>query len=601
MCGIAGIFSYKPEGASPALDPLVAVRDLMRHRGPDAHGLWTSEDRNVAFAHRRLSIIDLSIGGTQPMTSFDSRYTIVFNGEIYNYRELRDRLVSHGYCFQTSSDTEVLLHLYDFAGADMLPQLRGMYAFALWDRRERELIMARDPLGIKPLYFADDGATIWFSSQVRPLVRAAGVTTSEEPAGHVAYFLWGHVPEPYTLFRSIRSLPAGHYCRIKYGGSRVCREHWRMPLGPADERAPQCSRGCTGSARESLRRDLKESVNYHLVADVPIGLFLSAGRDSATLLALASETIPAIHTCTVGFSDFIGTCKDETPLARLAANHYGANHHEFLFSNSDLADASSAFLNAMDQPTVDGFNSFLVSRAAREQGLKVAISGVGADELFGGYSNFTTIPKLVRGARPFAFVPGLGSALRIASATVLPSQWNPKYSSLIEFGGSIAGAYLLRRGMFLPWELPSILDRDLVKAGMQELQTLTQLNKLAGNGHSGCREKLMRLEIGCYLRNQLLRDIDWASMFSSLEVRTPFVDSALFERVFAHARQFGWATKELMASTPAEPLPTAIRNRPKTGFSIPFFDSRQTSRVTSEVPQRTWARHVYHNYVLSLQ
>ena len=454
------MFSYLPESPAIPLDRLLAVRDWMTHRGPDAFGLWKSKDGCLALAHRRLSIIDLSDRATQPMISENGRYVVSFNGEIYNHLELRSRLACHGYRLRTNSDTEVLLYLYDLYGAGMFEHLRGMYAFAIWDTQERELILARDPLGIKPLYVADNGKTLWFASQVRPLIALAGLEKTEDPAGHVGYFLWGHVPEPYTLFRSVRALPAGHTLRIRYGGTQAIKEHWST-AAVVSERADTThheSRDVT--ARRSLRALLSESVKHHLVADVPIGIFLSAGRDSTTLLGLASElTNTSIHTLTIGFSEFAGTANDETSLARVAAAHYGANHHEFWYSSAEMQESIQPFLSAMDQPTVDGFNNFLVSRAASQQGLKVAISGVGADELFGGYSTFREIPRLVRKVRPLAFMPGLASTFRFCAAPLVRSFANPKYSSIIEFGGTIGGAYLLRRGMFLPWELKSISGR----------------------------------------------------------------------------------------------------------------------------------------------
>lgn len=603
MCGIAGAFSYSPASPPVEIDRLIAMRDWMARRGPDGSGLWRSPDRSIALAHRRLSVIDLTEMGTQPMHSADGRYVISFNGEIYNFIELRTRLISHGYRLRTNSDTEILPYLYDLHGLEMFRHLRGMYAFALWDMKERELILARDPLGIKPLYIADDGKICWFSSQVRPLLTFADIDKSEDPAGHVGYFLWGHVPEPYTLFRNIRSLPSGHYLRLKWNNRKTICSHSSPPSFPAANRivAAEQSRQF-GDSLESLRKLLRETVTYHLVSDVPVGLFLSAGRDSTTLLAIIREvTNGRVHTCTVGFAEFAGTEKDETELAGKVALQYGADHHEIRVSTAERERSIDTFLSAMDQPTIDGFNTFLVSRAAKGQGLKVAMSGVGADEVFGGYSSFRSIPKLVRALRPFRLTPGLGAAFRFVAAPLIRHKLNPKYASIVEFGSTYGDAYLLRRGMFLPWELPSILDPELVRTGMEELQPLTSLAAVANSTKHNPREALMKLEFDCYLRNQLLRDSDWTSMHSSLELRTPFVDSFFVNGIAQHAARFGWPSKDLMAATPSVALPDSIHRRSKSGFSVPFSYSEDQNRVAGELPHRTWARRVYHNYLLSLQ
>ncbi len=604
MCGIAGAFSYRDSGRVDR-GVLVAVRDQMERRGPDAAGLWVSGDERVGLAHRRLSIIDLSDAGTQPMVCGDGRYVIVFNGEIYNYRELRERVMARGYELRSHCDTEVLPYLYEMEGMEMFRLMRGMYAFGLWDTREQELLLARDPLGIKPLYFADDGKQFWFASQVKALL-AGGVGGEADPAGHVGYHLWGNVPEPFTLFKNIRALPAGHYLKLGRGGEAKVREYWslRGVLEQAAQGRGVCSvaarSASTGSAaRESLRALLADSLRDHLVADVPVGVFLSSGRDSATLAALASENkTHNLHALTMGFEEFRGTEKDEMPLARVVAEQFGATHDEVIYSRLDMQKLMDPFLAAMDQPTVDGFNVFMVSHAAAVRGLKVALSGVGADEAFQGYTSFQTIPQLARRMRVFGMVPGLGTALRVVSAPFVKARTNPKYASLVELGGKLGGAYLLRRGMYMPWELPSILDGEMVREGLRKLQPLAELNEVGGTPGMDDGVRLVVLEFQYYLRNQLLRDTDWASMAHSLEVRTPFVDARLLEGIVKHANQFGWPSKGLMAATPRTGLPEELLNKPKTGFGIPSFNPRRDKPVKGELPQRTWAREVYLNYLL---
>ncbi len=611
MCGIAGFFGYRHSAPRVDVDALVAVRDHMARRGPDSSGLWVSPERDVGLAHRRLSIIDLSEAGNQPFLTADGRYSIVFNGEIYNYQEIRELLLTKGYQLHSTSDTEVIPFLFNLEGPDMFHRLRGMYAFALWDNWAGTLLLARDPLGIKPLYYADDGKSLWFASQVRALL-AGGIDRSPDPAGHVGFHLWGHVPEPFTLFKNIHSLPAGHFLLARRGETPEVRKFWSIhstlaQLGPdvfaaGHRNGDLASSHAAVKSRESMREIMRQTVTYHMVADVPVGIFLSAGRDSSTLVALATEDArSSVNTITIGFEDFRNTDKDEAPLAALVAAQYGTRHSTSAYGTHDMALMLEPFLKAMDQPTVDGFNVFLVSHAARQQGLKVALSGVGADEIFGGYSSFDSIPKLVNRTRLVSWVPGFGNAFRVLSAPIVKSFANPKYASIFELGSSLGGAYLLRRGMFMPWELPGILDPDLVREGLQRLQPLTALNTnfCEDNGHRHPRFRLISLEIENYLRNQLLRDTDWASMYNSLEVRTPFVDAHLLENIVVHANRYGWPSKSLMAGSPKVPLPAVLLNKPKTGFSIPRFDPRRAKPVQGEPEQRTWAREVFLTYGLA--
>lgn len=283
MCGIAGIFAYGDK--APPIDPaeLRRVRDRMAARGPDGAGEWLSPDGRVGLAHRRLAIIDLSEAGAQPMVDPATGNVIVFNGEIYNYRALRRELEARGAVFRSQSDTEVLLALYRCFGPGMLPKLRGVYAFALWDAKEQGLFLARDPFGIKPLYYADDGRTLRFASQVKALLAGGGVDTTPDPAGHVGFFLWGHVPEPFTLYRGIQALPAGTALWVARDGQRRLHLFFDLPRELANTSADGTPPKSWAEARERLREALLDSVRHHLVAHVPVGVFLSAGKDSATV------------------------------------------------------------------------------------------------------------------------------------------------------------------------------------------------------------------------------------------------------------------------------------------------------------------------------
>ncbi|OQX07946.1 MAG: asparagine synthase (glutamine-hydrolyzing) [Desulfobulbaceae bacterium A2] len=576
MCGIAGIFAYADSAPSANQQELLVIRERMYARGPDGAGLWLSADGRVGLAHRRLAIIDLSDAGAQPMVDPQTGNQIVFNGEIYNFRQLRAELEARGTVFRSQCDTEVLLKLYAVHGQAMLDKLRGMYAFAIWDQANQGIFLARDPFGIKPLYLADDGKTLRFASQVKALLAGGAINTAPEPAGHVGFFLWGHVPEPYTLYKGIRSLPAGTCLWLESQGRRKQTTFFNVTSELCQPDAVD-SPITAQEAKEQLHEALRDSVGHHLVADVPVGVFLSSGLDSTTLAALAAEQLlssvlcplsSGIRTLTLGFKEFANTITDEVPLAELVACHLGAQHHTQWVSREDFVAQYDHLLESMDQPTIDGVNSYFVCKAAHDAGLKVALSGLGGDELFAGYPSFQHIPRLVQVLRPFAALPWLGRTVRYAAAPILKNFTSPKAAGLLEYGGEYAGAYLLRRGLFMPWELPQVLDTDLLREGCGELATMASLRRTV-QGLENPRTQVMALEFAWYMRNQLLRDTDWASMAHSLEVRVPLVDVALM-RVVARLLRHGHAPgKQDMSSSPAIPLPSAVLHRKKTGFSIP--------------------------------
>jgi asparagine synthase (glutamine-hydrolysing) len=606
MCGIAATFHYARRGPVDR-ESLVAMRDCMRARGPDDDGLWASNDDRVGLAHRRLSIIDLSPRGAQPMANEDGSLRVIYNGEIYNHQSLRDDLEAQGYEFQSDSDTEVLLHLYAEKGRDMVHDLRGMYAFALWDAERDGLFAARDPYGIKPLYLADTGGSVHMASQVQALREVDEIDTSKNSAGHVGYFLWGHVPEPHTLYEGIRAVPAGHTVWADADGVRE-RQFASISeaLAEADSGSEGLSSGTDGLAtngavsttqkgavQEALRDALLDTVRHHMVADVDVGLFLSAGLDSATLTALASEVTDRLRTVTLGFEAYRGTDWNEVPGAERLAEHYGTDHQTVWVSQQDFADAHDDLLAAMDQPTNDGANSYFVSKVAREAGLKVALSGLGGDELFGGYPSFSQVPRLVSTVGAVPGVATIGKGLRAVAAPVLKRLTSPKYAGVLEYGTDYGHAYLLRRGMYMPWELPDVLDPDLVRDGWEQLQTLARLEKTTDdikNDHL----RVTALESCWYMRNQLLRDTDWASMAHSLEVRTPLVDYTLLRRLAPLIAKHG-LSKNDMARTPTQSLPPDLLDRPKSGFMVPMREWLLADQPEYENARgrRGWVQYVY--------
>ncbi len=600
MCGIAGIHAYLE--VAPPVDraELARINDRMAARGPDGAGLWLADDGRTGFAHRRLAIIDLSDAGLQPMHSACGRYTITFNGEIYNYLELRRELADKGRVFRSGSDTEVLLHLFAEYGIDMVKRLRGMFAFGLWDAAKRRLVLARDPLGIKPLYWADDGWTVRFASQAKALLAGGAVSRDPDPAGIVGFHLFGSVPEPFTVWREVRSLPAGATMVIDATGPRPA-DRYHDVAGALAERS---RRAAAGDPAVQLADAVRDSVRHHLVADVPVAVFLSAGLDSGALLGtMAGLGATATTAVTLAFAEFKGLPVDEAPLAAEVARRYGARHVVRTVDRAEFEADLPAILDAMDLPTVDGINTWFVSKAAREAGVKVALSGLGADECFGGYPSFRDVPRSVHWLRPLSWIPGLGALARrgLSAAIAAGLPLHPKAAGVLQYGGSWAGAYLLRRSVYMPWELDDLLEPAMVEEGLRRLSPLGHIGAVLRAGRGlGDFDRVSALETALYMRNQLLRDADWAGMAQSVEIRVPFVDPFFIAALPAGAALARLNAKDAVAAVPVPPLPDAVRGRRKTGFVTPVGRwLREAAGATDQgVPDfsaasRGWARRVW--------
>ncbi len=612
MCGIAGLCFSKTE-SEPIDIPLALARmsETLATRGPDACGTWIAPNREAAFAHRRLSIIDVAARSDQPMHSADGRYTIVFNGEIYNYRQLRDELTAKGRPFRTTGDTEVLLAMYAEYGVEMLTRLRGMYAFALWDNQARELLLARDPFGIKPLYYAQANGALYFASQVKTLVTVPSVDLREEPAGHVGFFVWGSVPEPYTLYRGIRCLPSGTWMRASLKNVSTPRS-FASPVREALHFDPAAMPSSQDEADTRVHNALEESLRMHEIADVPVAIFLSAGIDSGMLASLAAEAGNDVETLTLGFDQLRGTPNDETGLAARVAQHYGLPHFARFIDQSNFTEHRDRLLEQMDQPTIDGVNTYLISWLAHERGFKVALSGLGGDELFGGYPSFHQVPAVVHTLKAVSFAPWIGRGLRIVTGAAVSRLTSPKYASLLEYGGTWGGAYLLRRGLFMPWELPALLDPELVREGWRDLGSIQQMNALVRpfrdlQGVSSQQADFLRvsaLEMSYYMRSQLLRDADWAGMAHSVEIRVPLLDMTLMRQLSpVRASRFS-PRKPGIVRCLRNPLPAEILHRPKSGFVVPVREWIQdpahaarpdsgSARTFADRGLRNWAIDVH--------
>jgi asparagine synthase (glutamine-hydrolysing) len=600
MCGIAGIYAYHYAANPVDRAELRRIRDHMAARGPDGHGAWYSDDERVGFGHRRLTILDLSERGAQPMSSADGRLVVTFNGEIYNYKQLRSALEAKGRTFHSQTDTEVLLHLYAEKGEAMVSDLRGMFAFGLWDAAKRALLLARDPYGIKPLYYVDDGWTLRFASQVKALLAGGKISRSREPAGLVGFCLFGSVPEPFTTYQQIRSLPAGSMLWVDCVGAHDTNQYSSI----ADI---YCNAETTNSStsKEDLqhlvREELIDSVRHHLVSDVPVGAFLSSGIDSGALVGLMHDAGQQdIQTVTLAFDEFRGSAKDEAPLAKEIATQYKMRHTTRVVTEQEFRDDLPKILDAMDQPTIDGLNTWFVSKAARELGLKVVISGLGGDELFGGYPSFCDVPRCVRAMAVPGRVPFLGDLARrlLTGLDHFFHVLNPKAAGLIKYGGSYAGAYLLRRALFMPWELEAVIGAETAAAGLRRLNPLGCIEAALKPEPRSAFSKVAVLESALYMRNQLLRDTDWASMAHSLEVRVPLVDFRLLSRLAAVTTKHALQSKRLLANSPRVPLPAKVVERVKTGFETPMQEWLQRDKTIQQwrqlpklaVDTRSWAR-----------
>lgn len=599
MCGIAAIFAYKPDAPRVNLGELGRLKLSMQKRGPDSEGEWLNRVNSLGLTHTRLAIIDPSNLAVQPMTSVDGKTVISFNGEIYNFRERRKELIQKGYRFNSNSDTEVLLNLYREYGSKMLTKLRGMFAFAIWDDESSTLFCARDIYGIKPLYYSDDGSTLRVASQVRTLLRADIESKERAPGGIVGFYLFGHVPEPFTLYKSIHALPAGYSLTLSAGSNPKIEKY--AAISEIYNHASSHRRD-TNDALESIEQALTDSLVHHMISDVPVGLFLSAGIDSGLMLALLARAgYEKVRAITVSFDEYADTREDEAPIAARVAKHCGAIHDTVTIGESEIKAELLNFMESMDQPSIDGLNTWLISRAAAGCGLKVALSGIGGDELFGGYPSFSDISRWQAIFGSSKKVPGLNNLAHslIGVGRRFGLSLSPKLEALPYLADSWAGAYLVRRGLFMPAELEDILGSELTEAGLAELQPVELIESAIVPDPGNAFARTATLESCLYMKNQLLRDTDWAAMDHSLEVRTPLADHTLLAGIASDLKSnAGEVTKKTIARRIGGDLPEEWSVRAKTGFTVPiqkWLESINDFRVWQSVPSLCsdnchWAR-----------
>ncbi len=580
MCGICGI-AVAERGAVADVEAVKRMNARLVHRGPDSDGVF--HDGGVAMAMRRLSIIDLE-HGDQPISNEDGSVTVVQNGEIYNYRELRAELERHGHRFATHSDTEVLVHLYEEHGAGFVERLRGMFAIALWDARERRLLLARDRFGIKPLYYRDVGGTISFASELKAMLEQPGFSRQIDPRAVAAYLAFNSIPAPLTIFAEARKLPAGTLASWRDGALSLTRY-----ARPAPVEAEHVRRRPAAELAGELRETLRDSVRAHLVADVPVGVLLSGGVDSAGLTALAAgEQGDAVKTFSVGFEE---ASFDELERARLVAERYRTDHHEIVL-RPDAVELFPKLIEAFDEPFGDSsaLPTYLVSELAAGE-VKVALSGEGGDELFGGY--YTYVADLL--------APRIGGLAALAAPLIerLPSS-DGKVSLDYKAKRFARGARLPPLERHHAWK--EIFSRPLQASllggrdpGWDPVDLYRE--RYAETAGAEALARLQDVDLGIYLVDDLLVKTDRSSMAHSLELRVPFLDNEVATMALGLATPLkvrGLAKKRLLRQALAPLLPKEVLSGPKQGFSIPVA-------AWLRGPLQGFAREVLSAEVLSRQ
>ncbi len=558
MCGIAGI------AGDPAGDAAGAVRRMMAalaHRGPDGAGLYESPGGACVLGHRRLAILDRTEAAHQPMVSPDGRFVLAYNGELYNFRDLASEAESIGGPLRSTGDTEILLRLLGRHGAGVLPRLNGMYALALWDEHERTLLLARDRFGQKPLYYARAGRRVVFASELRALWASGLVDRRVDVEAVQGYLSLGAVAGPRSIAKGVQLLPAAAH-RI-FGGADG---RWTAGCHSPPDAVGASPRSGDEEAGRGLRDTFAAAVRRHLVSDAPIGLFLSGGVDSSSIAAAAVRaTGAAVKSLCVVHPDHPE--QSESLHARRMADHAGTEHVEVPVDETALRGLLDGALEAMDQPTSDGINTHVVAHAARQAGLKVALSGLGGDELFGGYPSFRDVPRLTAARR---LAGPMGAALsRALSPRDVFDRHRAKIADALGAGATLDQAYRVRRQMFSPAQIEALMPGGL---------GADTLSFWRGGGCGHGRDPLDQiglLEMNVYMGQQLLRDSDAMGMAVGLEIRMPFLDEPFATRAMGLpplARRPGAVNKAYWVGTMGDWLPSEVTRRPKQGFTMPFSE-----------------------------
>ena len=576
MCGIAGgVFWQGSVGPREARHAVSAMVTSLAHRGPDGSGIHAddgqlgAEGPLVVLGHTRLAIIDVGEGGAQPMAGHGGLW-ITYNGETYNFRDLARELEQSGVSFSSRSDTEVLLRAYEMWGLDFVKRLRGMFAFALWDPRARRLLIARDRLGIKPVYYFQGDGMLLFASEVRALLATGLVPRRLDPTALWQYLGYQSVPAPRTLVAGVRALEPGSWMTVGPGGSVSECGYWRM----LDYAASSDAAVPAEQARRRISDRLREAVDAHMVSDVPVGAFLSGGIDSSAVVALMREAGHQPRTFSVGFDE---QAFDESSHAALVAERFETEHTHVQLRGTDLLDRLPHALEAMDQPTGDGVNTFVVSGAVRRHGIKVALSGLGGDEIFGGYPSFDRLTRVTDVARLWAKSPeamrsvAAGAVRTLGRSSVRAS----KAAAVLESDGTLSSMFPLTRQLLSVEQRAALVAPELLERVGDRSDPYDRLlaDAFASAPEAGLFAQISFAESRTYMHDVLLRDTDQMSMAHGLEVRVPLLDHVLVEEVCAlpdSLKRAAGTPKRLLVESLNGLLPDSIVRRPKQGFTMPF-------------------------------
>ena len=572
MCGIAGVvFFDKPKNQNLIESIIKKMCIQMHRRGPDNTSSWFDKDNLIGLGHNRLAIIDLTKQADQPMISACERYIIVFNGEIYNYKNLKDSLIQSGNSFCTDSDTEVLLELFIKEGPSMLLKLRGMFSIAIWDQKEKTMFLARDPYGIKPLYIGTFPGGFLFASQVKALLSSDIIDDRKNKKAKIDFFLFGNVQEPKTWFEDIQSLRSGFYCMYSLKDNKMIMKKY-IDINDIWLSAEKIKKRKL-DVQKTINNAIKQSISSHLVSDVPIGVLLSGGIDSVSLIAHLKDLNQNVQGITISFKEYKNSPIDEVPRAIKVAKYYNIKHHVRVVTKEEFKKDLPLIINAMDQPSIDGINTWYACKAASELKLKVVLSGVGGDELFFGYPSFSEIPILINLLFWMKLIPGFQFLLKLISYILAKITKNNKWKYLFKYGYDLYSAFWLKRGLFNPSE---IFQMD----GFQKIDIKKIVKETVGNLSKNKKIAVSQMESQIYLRNQLLRDSDWASMYHSVELRTPLVDFFLLRDLKDVIYSFNNLNAKIMLSQSAKTfVPEYISRNVKTGFSIPIGDWMKEMKI----------------------
>jgi asparagine synthase (glutamine-hydrolysing) len=575
MCGIFGIIA---RNARVPGDMLERATHSLAHRGPDDTGTVILRDSareaiEIGLGNRRLAILDLSLLGHQPMNDPSTGNWIVYNGEVYNFREVRAKLERSGLHFSSGSDTEVILKAYAQWGEACLGEFRGMFAFAIWDAQRHRLFVARDPMGIKPLYYFKSDRHFIFSSEIRTLLGTGLVPRNIDPAGLLNYLSFGSLYDPNTLVQGVRSLPPGCFLTWQEGQLKQVR-YWDI----VDPNLDCFDHGCDFSAERrgeleaQIAEMLDESVRMQMVSDVPAGVFLSGGIDSSCLVGILSRNGVRPSTFSIVFRE---ADYSEAEYSRAIAQYFRTDHHEITVSQSDFLAAIAPAIHAMDLPTIDGINTYFVSERARAAGVKVALSGLGGDETFAGYSSFRTVPRMEKFAAAWGRMPATVRSpfVNMFAALAPSSDQNRKLIALGRNGGQSVHPYFISRMLFTPEQRTAVLPETEANSAAFLSAEQPLKDSLSRALSLDPVNRVSYLEARCYMLNTLLRDSDSMSMAHGLEVRVPLIDHQLVRRVLALPGSWKLdetMPKPLLVRALGGQLPDKIVHRPKRGFTLPF-------------------------------